>query len=161
MRKWIEENVPLKKVDQTELVGRRLRRDRAEVLCRTGEAVWTPVFGQEEGPALVFREGIIHTVAPYNSDPDRDSALENCYYNSVSLAIAMAGPRSPRIVTPLLGTGVKNISLVVSTEALLRAVLRLQPQSQCSLDVVIQPNPETDREIQDVRQRLRRVMDNV
>ena len=138
-----------------------MRRDRGEVLCRTGEAVWTPLFGQNESELEVFREGLIHTVAPYNSDRDRDSALESCYYNSISLATARAWPSSPRIVTPLLGTGVKNISLALSTEALLRAVLRLQPQSQCSIDVVIQPNPETDREIQDVRQRLRRVMDNV
>ena len=133
-----------------------MRRDRDEVLCRTGEAVWSPIFGEEEGTGLVFREGIIHTVAPYNSDQDRDPLLEDCYYNAISLATAIAQPRSPRIVTPLLGTGVKNISLAVSTEALLKAVLRLpehhQPQSY--LDVVLQPTPGADSEIQAVRQRL-------
>ena len=128
-----------------------MRRDRGEVLCRTGEAVWTPVFGQNE----VFREGLIHTVAPYNSDPDRDSALENCYYNSIILAATRAWPRSPRIVTPLLGTGVKNINLALSTEALVRAVKRLtEHQAQCSLDVVLQPTPETDSQIKAVRQSL-------
>ena len=147
----------MKKTDQTEKVGRRLRRDRDEVLCRTGEAVWSPIFGEEEeGTGLVFREGIIHTVAPYNSDQDRDPLLEDCYYNAISLATAIAQPRSPRIVTPLLGTGVKNISLAVSTEALLKAVLRLpehhQPQSY--LDVVLQPTPGADSEIQAVRQRV-------
>ena len=139
-----------------------MRRDRDEVLCRTGEAVWSPIFGEEEGTGLVFREGIIHTVAPYNSDQDRDPLLEDCYYNAISLATAIAQPSSPRIVTPLLGTGVKNISLAVSTEALLKAVLRLpehhQPQSY--LDVVLQPTPETHTEIQDVRRRLEMFMNN-
>ena len=139
-----------------------MRRDRDEVLCRTGEAVWSPIFGEEEGTGLVFREGIIHTVAPYNSDQDRDPLLEDCYYNAISLATAIAQPSSPRIVTPLLGTGVKNISLAVSTEALLKAVLRLpehhQPQSY--LDVVLQPTPETHTEIQDVRRRLEMFMKN-
>lgn len=147
----------MKKADQTEKVGRRLRRDRGEVLCRTGEAVWSPIFVENERTEEVFSEGIIHTVAPYNSDLDRDLALENCYYNSISLAAAKTWPRSPRIVTPLLGTGVKNISLAVSTEALGRAVTRLvqlQPECQCSLDVVLQPTPGTDSEIQAVRQRL-------
>ena len=147
----------MKKTDQTEKVGRRFRRDRDEVLCRTGEAVWSPIFGEEEGTGRVFREGIIHTVAPYDTDQDRDPRLEDCYYNAISLATAIAQPRSPRIVTSLLGTGVKNISLPVSTEALLRALLRLtqvQPQWQCSLDVVLQPTPGTDSEIQAVHERL-------
>ena len=146
----------MKKTDQTEKVGRRLRRDREEVLCRTGEAVWSPIFGEEEGTGRVFREGILHTVAPYDTDQDRDPRLEDCYYNAISLATAIAQPRSPRIVTPLLGTGVKNISLTVSTEALLTAVLRLtehhQPQSY--IEVVLQPTPGADSEIQAVRQRL-------
>ena len=152
----------MKKADQAERVGRRLRRDREEILCRTGEAVWTPIFGENES-SEVFSEGIIHTVAPYNSDHDRDSLLEGCYYNSISLASAMASQRSPRIVTPLLGTGVKNINLALSTEALLKAVLRLsehQPR-QCYVEVVLQPTPETDMEIEAVRQRLGRFISNI
>ena len=81
--------------------------------------------GEDEVTGRVFREGIIHTVAPYDSDHDRDHRLEDCYHNSISLATGIAQPRSPRLVTPLLGSGVKNISLAVSTEALLKAVLRL------------------------------------
>ena len=151
----------MKKTDQTEKAGRRLRRDRDLVLCKTGEAVWTPIFGEDEVTGRVFREGIIHTVAPYDSDHDRDSLLEDCYYNSISLATVIAQPRSPRLVTPLLGSGVKNISLAVSTEALLKAVLRLSEHQPGSyLDVVLQPTPETHTEIQDVRRRLEMFMNN-
>ena len=53
-----------------------MRRDSDRVLCRTGDSVWSPIFCQDETLSRRFSEGLLHTVAPYNSDPDRDSALQ-------------------------------------------------------------------------------------
>ena len=153
LRTWITENISVKKCDRREKVGRRWRRDQEEVLCRTGEAVWTPIFCEDARLRTVFSDGIIHAVAPYDSDPDRDSALSTCYHNSLRLASDLALPRSPRVVTALLGTGVKQVSLVTSAEALQRALVTIteqQPQLECHLEVVLQPLPETVTEIDGV-----------
>ena len=126
-----------------------MRRDSDRVLCRTGDSVWSPIFCQDETLSRRFSEGLLHTVAPYNSDPDRDSALQSCYHNSLRLASHLSGPRAPRVVTALLGTGVKEVSQTSSTEALCRALTSLtrhQPGWECHLELVLQPLPETDVE---------------
>ena len=153
----MREHISVKDCEDTQRVGRRLRRDSGGVLCRTGEAVWTPIFCSDSRLETLFSEGVIHTVAPYNSDPDRDSALQSCYYNSLSLASDIAHPRAPHVVTALLGTGVKEVSLETSTVALTKALLslkKLQPEWEGHLELVLQPGPATESELAGVCRRL-------
>jgi len=147
LERWITENISVSKCEKSEKVGRRFRRERDEVLCRTGEAVWTPVFSEDERLGKMFSEGVIHTVAPYNSDPDRDSVLQSCYYNSLHLASQLAQPRPARVVTALLATGVKEVSLETSSKALARALAQLQSERVAQLEIVIQPGPDTASQI--------------
>ena len=80
---WIREHVPPVTWDtcrQEDTVGPRLRRlglTRASVRCVTGGCVWTPLSpgaGHQASPVVsvqassVFSLGVLHTVAPYDSD---------------------------------------------------------------------------------------------
>ena len=111
---WISEHVPpvtwdTCHEDNNEAQGARLRRlhlTRASVRCVTGGCVWTPAQGS---PASVFSLGVLHTVAPYDGDPDRDLRLAQCYTSCLREAASRPEVTSFSVVTSLLGTGVKGI----------------------------------------------------
>ena len=80
---WISEHVPPVTWDtcgQEDTVGPRVRRlglTRANVRCLTGGCVWTPLSpgaGHQASSVVsvqassVFSPGVLHTVAPYDSD---------------------------------------------------------------------------------------------
>jgi O-acetyl-ADP-ribose deacetylase (regulator of RNase III) len=83
------------------------------IRCPEGSAVCSPCFGS----LVPYFGRIIHTVAPFQSDPDWERKLESCYRNVFRLAWP-----SPRKVdgqvgtgltmsTPLLGAGCRGISI--------------------------------------------------
>ena len=113
---WVREHVPPVTGDtcreEDEEQGARLRRlhlTRGSVRCVTGDCVWTPM--PESDQPQGFSLGVLHTVAPYDSDPDRDLRLASCFTNC--LRVAASRPEVTKasfsLVTSLLGTGVKTI----------------------------------------------------
>ena len=91
--------------------------------CSTGGVVWSPALGPR---SHMFRAGILHTVAPYNTDIDRDDKLRRCYSNSLSEAArrSCSGEDESTVTTTLLGTGVKMISVDDSALCLKQSLRR-------------------------------------
>ena len=59
---------------------------------------------------IVFNGGVCHTVAPYNTDTDRDLKLYESYKNCLALASGMVSQNHQElsVVTALIGTGTVN-----------------------------------------------------
>ena len=121
---------------------RRLPLTRDQVRCVTGGSVWVPVSGPL---AAVFPLGALHTVAPYNSDPDRDPRLEQCYASCLALAASkVREDTSFSLVTALLGTGVKCIEHKHSAVMLREAIVKLERDDNflgdksCKIELVLQ-----------------------
>ena len=151
MASWIREHVapvvtrdPHHALDTAD-PGPRMRRlplTRDQVRCVTGGSVWAPVSGPL---AAVFPLGALHTVAPYNSDPDRDPRLEQCYASCLALAASkVREDTSFSVVTALLGTGVKCIEHKHSAVMLREAIVKLERDDNflgdksCKIELVLQ-----------------------
>ena len=151
MASWIREHVapvvtrdPHHALDTAD-PGPRMRRlplTRDQVRCVTGGSVWAPVSGPL---AAVFPLGALHTVAPYNSDRDRDPRLEQCYASCLALAASkVREDTSFSLVTALLGTGVKCIEHKHSAVMLREAIVKLERDDNflgdksCKIELVLQ-----------------------
>ena len=143
---WIREHVPHVTWGDTcddEEQGARLRRlhlTRASVRCVTGDCVWTPMFPPEADHG--FSLGVLHTVAPYDSDPDRDSRLASCFTNCLRMAASRSEVTDFSVVTSLLGTGVKAIDKA-HCAGILRGCLDNDDDDtfndrECSVELVLQ-----------------------
>ena len=148
---WIREHVPPVSWDtraEDERPGPRLRRlhlTRDSVRCETGGCVWSPVTEAGKGDlASDFSLGVLHTVAPYDSDPDRDQRLAECYSNCLKVAdtITLSTGTSLSIVTCLLGTGVKCIDRALSAAILRERLDTINDDAfndnECSVELVLQ-----------------------
>ena len=154
---WISEHVPPVTWDtcheDTDLQGPRLRRlhlTRNSVRCVTGDCVWTPLSPEDghqpssdvsDQASSVFSLGVLHTVAPYDSDSDRDPRLAQCYTNCLLVAASRTEATNFSIVTCLLGTGVKGIDRA-HCAGILRGCLDNEEDilgdKECSVELVLQ-----------------------
>jgi len=124
---------------------RRLYLTRHEIRCPTGSAVWSPMLGNVSR-RNIFSGGVLHTVAPYNSDKDRDAMLHKCYKNCIALASQMVSEEEFTIVTALIGTGVKSVPGSDSAQFLWQS-LRDQSEisdKQINVSLILQTNNALD-----------------
>ena len=142
MRQWISDHVPTSPgSDDTDVGGDRMRRlhlTRDQVRCPTGRAVWSPVTG-DVARRHMFSLGVIHTVAPYNTDQDRDDKLLECYQNCINVAVNNTEEPQFNISTVLLGTGVKCIDHKSSADMLLQSVQQSDiGDRQINIELILQ-----------------------
>ena len=94
-----------------------------------------------DSPSSVFSLGVLHTVAPYDSDPDRDPRLAECFTNCLREAASRTEADSFSVVTCLLGTGVKGIDKA-HCAGILRQCLDNDEgawsDKECSVELVMQ-----------------------
>ena len=147
LRHWIVDNVspgaPSADNDTATAGHDRLRRlhlTADQVRCPTGQCVWSPTFGEHKD---LFNLGILHTVSPYNSDPDRDQKLTQCYSNCIKTALSRQVDSSSQrcITTALLGTGVKLIDYDVSTKSLQKTLISSEALSEgktCEAEICVE-----------------------
>ena len=142
MRQWLSDHVSTcARADDTDVGGDRMRRlhlTRDQVRCPTGAAVWSPVTGHQDRRHM-FSLGVIHTVAPYNTDSDRDEKLLQCYQNCLNVAVNNTHEPQFNMSTVLLGTGVKCIDYKSSADMLLQSVkLADISDRQVNIELVLQ-----------------------
>ena len=92
---------------------------------------------------------MIHTVAPYNTDADRDEKLYNCYTTCIKLADYKRRDNGHEfsIVTTLLGTGVKCVDKNLSAKILRKCIEQIKiTGTWCNLELVLQ-SPELGEQI--------------
>lgn len=84
-----------------------------ELRCRTGEAVYSPSFGDLIG---IYPKGIIHVVGPYHSkDNDWCELLCNSYFNSMATAVNRSeGMDEISVCCPFVSSGVRGVPLLES-----------------------------------------------
>ena len=78
------------------------------IRCPEGSAICSPSFGS----LVPYFGNIIHTVAPFQSDPAWEKKLESCYLNAFGLAWPPSRQNTGFTVsTPLVGAGCRGITV--------------------------------------------------